>query len=34
MIPAEAVEAAGQDNVDSARGYNIEHKHNPYRSAK
>jgi hypothetical protein len=25
-------EAAGQDNADSNRGYNIEHKSNPYRS--
>lgn len=27
-------EAAGQDNADSNRGYNVEHKYNPYRSAK
>lgn len=25
-------EVAGQDNRDSNRGYNIEHKYNPYRS--
>jgi hypothetical protein len=25
-------EAAGQDNADSNRGYDIEHKRNPYRS--
>lgn len=25
-------EAAGQDNAASNRGYNIEHKYNPYRS--
>ena len=24
-------EAAGQDNADANRGYNIEHKYNPYR---
>lgn len=24
-------EAAGQDNADSNRGYDVEHKHNPYR---
>lgn len=27
-------EAAGQDNVDSNRGYNIEHKYNPYTRQK
>ena len=26
-------EAAGQDNADSNRGYNIEHKYNPYRES-
>lgn len=24
-------EAAGQDNADSNRGYNIQHKYNPYK---